>query len=149
MELPDWVIVCGLLLGSVAVISAAWVWVRHRVFGSGGSVLSVVGVILIGLSIWKNVEVRAGADGIEWKFEQLQSRIAETESRVAEAESKAAEAVEQGRLAVRNAELARDNLIHLTDELRSQAVLEPGQIDELRNRIREQELPRNEGQLRN
>jgi hypothetical protein len=65
------VIISGILLGAISIGSATWIWHQKQVFGIGGCVLSAVGVMLIGLSIWKNLELSADKDGVKLKFDSL------------------------------------------------------------------------------
>ena len=43
-------------IGCLSIASACYTWVRSRMFGLGGIVLSAVGLILIGVSFWATVE---------------------------------------------------------------------------------------------
>ena len=61
-------IFAGIIFGAVSVCSSAWVWVSQRAFGLGGSTLAVAGVILLGMSIFKTVEFRAGPVSFKGEF---------------------------------------------------------------------------------
>ena len=55
--------------------SLLFVFIKHKTFGIGGSVLTVSGVMLLGLSIWKTVEISVTAKGeIGGKLEALIQR---------------------------------------------------------------------------
>jgi hypothetical protein len=69
------VIYAGLVIGALALISTCIVWMRKQVMGLGGTVLSLVGVVLMGLSIWKNVEISVDKDGVEAKFRALEEQV--------------------------------------------------------------------------
>ena len=43
-------------IGCLSIASACYAWVRTRMFGLGGIMLSAVGIILIGASFWASVE---------------------------------------------------------------------------------------------
>ena len=62
----------GCLVGAVALMTAIWVWYEKQSFGIGGSVLSAVGIILLGFSIWQSGEVTANKDGFSFKFTSLE-----------------------------------------------------------------------------
>ena len=53
------VILACLVVGCLAILSACFHWVRTQRFGTAGAVLSAVGLILIGMSVWASVEARA------------------------------------------------------------------------------------------
>jgi hypothetical protein len=61
-------IFAGVIFGALSVCSVAWVWVTKRAFGLGGSALSVAGVVLLGMSIFKTVEFRAGPVTFKGEF---------------------------------------------------------------------------------
>ena len=44
------------VIGCLSIASACYTWVRSRMFGCGGIVLSAVGLILIGASFWTSIE---------------------------------------------------------------------------------------------
>lgn len=70
-------IAAGIVFGACAISSVSWVWFRKQIFAYGGSVLSVVGVILIGLSIYKTVDVRAAPGGIGIKLAEMEQMLKE------------------------------------------------------------------------
>lgn len=79
----DYVIITGLILGSAMIVVMLLVYFKTHKFAFGGAVLTVFGTILIGLSIWANIEVSIGVDGgLEARFLQLEGSIARTESKV-------------------------------------------------------------------
>lgn len=53
----------GLIVGLLMLLAVCYVYVARRDFGLGGVVLSVFGVVLVGLSIWKTVEITVSANG--------------------------------------------------------------------------------------
>src|SRR4051794_4988590 len=53
------VILACLVVGCLAIVSACFHWVRTQRFGTAGAVLSTVGLILVGISVWASVEARA------------------------------------------------------------------------------------------
>ena len=69
-------LILGLVFGSLMLCSLLFVYIKHKTFGLGGSVLTVFGVMLLGLSIWKTVEISITPKGeIEAKFEALEKRV--------------------------------------------------------------------------
>lgn len=53
-------IFAGVLVGALSVGSSARAWIKSQAFGLGGSVLTMAGVLLIGLSLYKTVEFNVG-----------------------------------------------------------------------------------------
>jgi tetratricopeptide (TPR) repeat protein len=70
-------VLTGILLSAISVSSASWIWVRKQIFGYGGSALCSFGVILIGLSIWSNVQLSVSpSQGVDLKLSELEKAIA-------------------------------------------------------------------------
>jgi len=84
------VVLVALATGVFAIGCVCWVWVQHQVCKVGGSVLAVLGVILIGISVWGKVQIEVGP--LKAILEKLHQEI--EESREDAIESKA----ELGRL---------------------------------------------------
>lgn len=69
-------LILGLLLGSIMLCTVLYVYIKRQIFGMGGSVLTTFGVLLLGLSLWKSVEVSVTSDGgIQAKFEALEKVV--------------------------------------------------------------------------
>lgn len=82
-------IITGMVIGSLTLLTVLIVYLRTQKFALGGSVLTVFGTILLGLSIWVNIEVSIGKNGvIEARFFQMESSIARAESKIQLQESK-------------------------------------------------------------
>lgn len=65
------------------LIAATWVFVRHRSFGIGGGVLTVFGAILLGMPVWRTVDVSVDQSGVSAKFEQLETQIVDVKRETA------------------------------------------------------------------
>ena len=63
MQITDFAFVFGLLLGSILLLGAVFVYVKRQIFGLAGVILVVFGSSLIGLSIWTSFEFSVGPDG--------------------------------------------------------------------------------------
>jgi hypothetical protein len=72
----------GMLFGAVMVITACLVYWKHRQFGLAGIVLSTLGTILIGLSIWKGMDVSINKEGLKLKFTELEQQVSSTDIQV-------------------------------------------------------------------
>ena len=49
-------VLANYVIGFLSIASASYAWIKNKMFGLGGIVLSAVGVILIGVSLWASVE---------------------------------------------------------------------------------------------
>lgn len=67
------VILTGLVMGSLALLSAVWVWYNKQQFGYGGTLLSFFGALLIGLSVFSKVQIRFG--DVEITIERLERQV--------------------------------------------------------------------------
>ena len=75
--MQSWAYAVGMVMGSVAVVSASYVWVKHQRFGVGGAFLSFVGVVLVGLSVWSRARVEISEGGLLAEFERMQQQLEE------------------------------------------------------------------------
>jgi len=57
--------IVALVVGMAMLLSVCFVYVKHRTFGLGGSILSTLAVILIGMSVWKSMNFSVGSDGLK------------------------------------------------------------------------------------
>lgn len=60
--------VVGLLLGSAQILVVSYMWLETQTFGFAGASFSVVGVVLIGLSLWQHVGISLGSKGVSAEF---------------------------------------------------------------------------------
>lgn len=125
--MEDIVLGTGLVLGSLALLSVFFVWIRKQTFGTGGSILSVVGLILIGMSLWSNIRFRISAEGFEASLEAIESRV----EQVADAGTDIAETLTD---VTRNLETAQTQFVALTQVLERRQVA-PAQMQALRRPI--------------
>lgn len=126
--MEDWVYVVGLIMGAVALGSACWVWLRKQTFGVGGGMLSLVGVILIGLSLWANVKVEVSAEGLKAEFERMERRL----DAMAEANVSVSEEV---RNLATVTETHRSQFVKLTESLERQQTLAPEILAPIRREV--------------
>ena len=86
-DLQDVASVVGLVLGSCLILAVCVVWLRKQTFGMGGSVMSLAGVTLAGLTVWSNVKFQVGPDGgvtasFERRVEELEKNVMEVSTSV-------------------------------------------------------------------
>ena len=79
----------GVALGAGALLTVYYVWVKRQTFGIGGSLLSVTGIVLVGLPLWSSINLSVSATGLRAELERMQERVEE----VAEASAIVSETV--------------------------------------------------------
>jgi hypothetical protein len=57
-----WAILAGIMLGFLSITSACYHWIRKQIFGTSGIILSIGGIILLGMAVWASVEVGKRVD---------------------------------------------------------------------------------------
>lgn len=138
MNMNELVFIVGLILGSLAMLSVCWVWVRKQVFGPGGGVLSFFGVLLAGLSLWSRASVELTPDGFRAEFERLQQEINQVVRKSEQISQEVAAVAEVNQLITREVEVVAENLavnktqfLELTRALNQRDVLHTDQIKRL------------------
>ena len=76
----------GILLGCGIIATVCWTWIKDRSFGYGGSVLSLVGLVFVGLSAWQSVDFGVSNSGLTLK---VQSLITDAERKAGDARASA------------------------------------------------------------
>lgn len=75
----------GIALGTAMLSTVIFVYAKKQSFGLGGAVLTPFGVLLLGLSVWKTVDVSVSSDGgIQAKFEALEYKIGKDSEQTSE-----------------------------------------------------------------
>ncbi len=82
MENPVYIV--ALVLGSLMVLSVCFVYVKHQILQLGGIVLSGFAVVLVGMSVWKTIDITANEKGFTAKLEQALAKANEATAKVAE-----------------------------------------------------------------
>ena len=118
MEMTTVVFGVGLVLGSAMIGTVCMVYFKKQVMGFGGSVLTIFGVVLVGLSVWSTVQVRVSKEGLEVELDKLAQRVGHVEeTAIVVAEGLASVAT--------NAETDRRQFNTLSRELAESEVLRP------------------------
>ncbi len=73
-QINDMVIYAGVILGSLMLLSVIWVWMSKQHFQLGGTLLSIFGTVLIGLSVFSSVTIKIG-DDLLVEFNALQEEV--------------------------------------------------------------------------
>lgn len=112
----------GIIIGSIAILAVAFVWIRKQTFGVGGSVLCSVGVVLLGLSVWTTMKIEISQQGISWEFQRQLATVLEANQAL----------TEEVQVLARNNEAAREQLSALTNTLQETRVLDVQRAEQLR-----------------
>lgn len=81
----DAAFIVGLVLGAAMLASVCFVYIKHQKLGPGGAILSALAVILVGMSVWKSIDVGYNEKGF-W------ARLVQTEKLARQASKDAEEA---------------------------------------------------------
>jgi hypothetical protein len=133
MNIQTLAFIVGIILGTGALISVFYVWIKKQVFGSGGTVLSLIGVTLVGLSVWSSVRISVTGSGITTEFERLQQQVqklSKANSELTSSLNDVASIVEQVR--VQNLEVV--------DQLHQKNVIDAATAKSLRTPLTDEQL---------
>jgi hypothetical protein len=81
----------GLLLGSILLLASVHNFIKYRTFGLGGSVLTVFGTMLVGLSLWSQFEITIDQGKLSARYilsQELGQRAAQVNNQIAEIRKK-------------------------------------------------------------
>lgn len=68
MENPAYIV--ALVLGGIMLLSVCYVYIRHQVLQVGGMAMSGFAVLLVGMSVWKSIDISVSAEGFSAKLDQ-------------------------------------------------------------------------------
>jgi hypothetical protein len=94
----------ALVLGGLMLVTVCGVFAIHQTFGLGGSVLTASGVVLVGMSIWRKIDVSVSEKGFTAKLEKV-------ETQVQEARAQASKGIETARQATQAIGKLRHSLL--------------------------------------
>jgi hypothetical protein len=118
------VTIVGMAAGAVLILTAVAVFWSKKDFPAGGVMVSMVGLVLIGMSQWSSIKITAGGATIEAVRAEITKTAAAAEEVAAQAQQ-AAEAVEA----------TKKQLASLTDLLETRQVLPAAAAEPIRARL--------------
>jgi hypothetical protein len=121
------VTVVGLVFGGALIAAAIYVFVKKQEFALNGVAVTLLGLLLIGMSQWTTIKIKGA--GIDIDLSTLQRQLSET----AEAVDALAEETVNAAAA---AETTREQLLTLSNQLERQRVLPPSLTRPLRDSLR-------------
>lgn len=71
--------IVALALGCLMLVAVCWVYVTKQTFALGGSVLTVCGVVLVGMSVWRTIEISVSAKNVSAKLEQVATQVTQVQ----------------------------------------------------------------------
>lgn len=155
--IEDLAFLAGIIMGSIILLAVSWVWISKQVLGASGVTLSVVGVTLVGLTVWSSVRIEASPDRLLAEFQreldevnesidevdnQLQDVSADVEqvgnslNEVVAANILFSENIESLATSV---ESSRRQILTLTDALDTARTVPAAQLNEIRQQINQTE----------
>lgn len=100
MSMQRWAYITGIVCGLGLIGSVVFVYVTTREIAIPGLGLSLVGALLVGMSIWSSVKIKIDQTGVDAEFRRLQgqvNKIAEAAAEVSEEVTKIARVTEANR----------------------------------------------------
>lgn len=157
MELTQVALIVGMVFGALMIGSVCVVFVKQSTLGMGGGVLSVLGVLLIGMSVWSTARFEVSPEGLKVQVDQLQDQVesvnektekisGEVEGAQARTEALAGE-VEQVRTTAQalsqdlanvalTAQTGNDQILRLSEALEERQALAPGVVREIQEPLK-------------
>jgi hypothetical protein len=89
MTMRDVVFYVALVLGSIMILVVCWVFLQHQTLDTGGLTITVCAVILIGMSVWRNIDISVSQKGIQAKLEQVEAQVQTVKEQSTNAEKQA------------------------------------------------------------
>jgi hypothetical protein len=118
------VTIVGMAAGGVLIIAAVAVFLSKKEFPAGGVMVTLVGLILIGMSQWSTIKITAAGATVEVARDEIRT-TAEAVDAVAEQTQQAAAAVEA----------TRQQLSNLTAMLENRQVLSAAAVQPIRTEL--------------
>lgn len=75
----------ALILGGIMLLSVCYVYVRHQVLQAGGMAMSGFAVLLVGMSVWKSIDISVNEQGFSARLEQAIAAANEARAEAAQA----------------------------------------------------------------
>lgn len=157
MELTQVAFLVGMIFGALMIGSVCVVYVKRSTFGTGGGMLSVLGVLLIGMSVWSTARFEVSPEGLKVEVDRLQKQVEEVQERaetisgeVQNAQERAEEVaggVEQVQMATRRisedlaevaltAKTGNEQILRLSEALEERQTLDPRISREIQEPLR-------------
>lgn len=118
------VTIVGMAAGAVLILTAVAVFWNKKEFPTGGVMITLVGLVLIGMSQWSNIKISAAGATVEVVRDEIK-KTAEAVDQVAA----------QAQLAAGAVEATRQQLASLTDLLESKQVLSAATAQPIRAKL--------------
>lgn len=129
--MEQWTYAAGLILGTLLVLAVIFVLIfKDRKVGMGEAFLVVVGAFLVGLTLWAEVKLTLGPEGLQAEFDLMKERVGILQ----EANVTLNHQVETMAVA---AEAEREQFVELTRVLQEQDVASPQSLERIRGGVME------------
>ena len=118
------VTIVGMAAGAVLILTAVAVFWNKKEFPTGGVMITLVGLVLIGMSQWSNIKISAAGATVEVVRDEIKKTAEEVDQVAAQAQ-----------LAAGAVEATRQQLASLTDLLESKQVLSAATTQPIRAKL--------------
>jgi hypothetical protein len=111
--------IVGIIVGALILLAVGRTFVRRGTLGAGGSLLSVIGLVLVGLCLWSSIEIKAG---------DLSLKLNRTIDQVVAV-------TEQVEVLAKSTETARQQMLEITTALDQPQGARPERVAEIRRKL--------------
>ena len=126
--MENWTYIVGIIIGVIVLLSVVYVWITKQVVGMCGGFLSIIGVVLIGLSLWTSVEISITKEGFKTQLTKMMKDLGTMAEQNANLTSEINKIVE-------NVETSNNQYIALTTTLNNRRVIDNNQLNQLQSPI--------------
>jgi hypothetical protein len=119
----------GLILGTLLVLTVISLALRNKKVGIGEGFLVVMGVVLIGLTLWARVNISFGPEGWKVELERMQQQVNDLRT----ANLNLNQQIETMAVA---AEIERNQIVALTETLQERQIVNPEPLEMIRGELR-------------
>ncbi|MCJ8502977.1 hypothetical protein [Desulfatitalea alkaliphila] len=114
----------GIVAGGLLILTAVVVFLLKKEFPAGGIMVTLIGLVLIGMSQWTTIKVAGPGFDLELLRDQIMKTAAATE-----------EVAEQVQQAVAGFDATKVQIANLTEHLQARAVLAPADAVMIRQKL--------------
>lgn len=118
------VTIAGIVAGGILILAAVTVFLIKKEFPAGGVTVTLIGLVLIGMSQWSSIKLTAAGVTLEALTNNVKQMAAAAEEVATQAEQAAA-----------GVETTRQQLVGLSQELETKQVLPPAVVRPIQSKL--------------
>ncbi len=123
------VTIVGMVMGTLLILTAIAVFWSKKAFPAGGIGVTLVGLVLIGMSQWSTIKLKAGGVDVEVELKALKKQVQETAAATADVAT-------ETRNAAAGADVTRRQVAILTSQLAERALVAPQASIDIQSALR-------------